>query len=186
MSPNTPYTPPKSTVADVANEYGELKIFSAEGRIGRARYLAWSMGISALVMIVLGIVVGVGAAVGGPKLAMALYFIGIIGMLVIGALFAIQRLHDLDKSGWFFLVMLIPLIGALFTLYVVFAPGSKEANRYGNPPPPNTTGVIVLAWLVPVAIIVIGILAAIAIPAYQGYVQRAKQAQMQTQPLQQP
>lgn len=182
MSSNTPYTPPKSTVADVTHEYGELNMFSAKGRIGRARYLAWSLGFMLLAMMVLGAVVGLGAVIGGKALAGILYVIGVIGLIVVGALFAIQRLHDLDKSGWLFLIMLIPLIGALFTLYVMFAPGSSEANQYGNPPPPNTTGVIVLAWIMP-AIMLIGILAAIAIPAYQGYVQKAKQAQMQTQPL---
>ena len=183
MSTNTPYTPPKSTVADMGHEYGELKVFSAKGRIGRVRYLAWSMGFTLLSMTVLGMVVALGAAIGGQSLAMTLYFIGIIPLFVVGALFAIQRLHDLDKSGWLFLVMLIPLIGALFTLYVVFAPGSKEANQYGDPPPPNSLGVVVVAWLMP--IMIIGILAAIAIPAYQGYVQKAKQAQMQSQPLEQ-
>ena len=185
MSSNTPYTPPKSTVADVVHEYGELKIFSANGRIGRVRYLAWSMGFWLLSMTILGMLVGLAGAVGGRSLAMTLYFAGIVVVLVVSSLFAMQRLHDLDKSGWLYLVMLIPLIGGLFALYVVFAPGSKQANRYGNPPPPNSTGAVVLAWLMPM-VAIIGILAAIAIPAYQGYVKKAQQAQMQTQPSQQP
>ncbi len=183
MSTNTPYTPPKSTVADMAHEVGELKMLSANGRIGRLRYLAWSMGFYMLSMIVLGILVAMANFVGGQVLAITLYGIGVIGMTVVISLFVIQRLHDLDKSGWLCLLMLIPLVNLVFGLYVMFAPGSTDANQYGNPPPPNTMGVIALAWLMPVMII--GIIAAIAIPAYQGYVQKAKQAQMQTQPLEQ-
>jgi uncharacterized membrane protein YhaH (DUF805 family) len=185
MSANTPYTPPKSTVADVAHEYGELNIFSASGRIGRVRYLAWSMGFFVPAIVALFIAVGLGAAIAGRTVAMQFYFVGIIGMVVVSSLFAIQRLHDLDKSGWFYLIMLIPLVGALFALYVMFAPGSPGANRYGNPPPPNSTGVVVLAWMLPVFMFIAGILAAIAIPAYQGYVQKARQAQMQLPPLEQ-
>lgn len=185
MSTSTPYTPPKSTVADVARGYGELKVFSAKGRIGRVRYLGWSMGFTVLAMVVLFAVIGIGAAIGGESLAMTLYFIGIIPMTVVSALFVIQRLHDLDKTGWLFLLMLVPLVGFFFALYIIFAPGSQGANRYGNPPPPNSTGVVVLAWMVPVMLVVIGILAAIAIPAYQGYVQKAQEAQMQMQPLEQ-
>lgn len=185
MSSNTPYTPPRASVADVDQEYGELKIFSAKGRIGRLRFLGWSMGFSILARIVLVALVGAGFAIGGQVLTMTLVFIGVIGMYAVITLFAIQRLHDLDKSGWLSLLILIPLVNVVFLLYIVFAPGSKETNQYGNPPPPNTLGVILLAWIMPM-IAIIGILAAIAIPAYQGYVQKARQAQMQTQPVQQP
>jgi uncharacterized membrane protein YhaH (DUF805 family) len=185
MSTNTPYNPPKSAVADMAHEFGELKVFSAKGRIGRVRYLGWSMGFTMLALVVLFAAMGAAAATAGQGLAMAIYFIGLIPMTVISAFFVIQRLHDLDKSGWLFLLMLVPLVGLFFTLYIIFAPGSQGANRYGNPPPPNSTGVLVLAWLVPVMMVVIGILAAMAIPAYQSYVQKAQEAQMQMQPLEQ-
>ncbi len=188
MSTNTPYTPPKSAVADVVHGFGELKVFSAKGRIGRVRYLGWSMGFTMLALVVLFAAMGAAGAMAGQGLAMAIYFIGLIPMTVISAFFVIQRLHDLDKSGWLFLLMLVPLVNLFFTLYIIFAPGSQGANRYGNPPPPNSTGVLVLAWMLPVMVIVIGILAAIAIPAYQGYVQRAQEAQMQqmqTQPFEQ-
>jgi uncharacterized membrane protein YhaH (DUF805 family) len=183
MSSNTPYTSPKSKVADMTHEVGELNMFTANGRIGRVRYLAWSMGFSILSMIILGAVVGLAGAMVGQGLAMTLYAIGVVGLLVVSAFFAIQRLHDLDQSGWLWLILMIPLIGLFFALYMMFAPGSNGANRYGNPPPPNTTGVVVLVWLMPV--VMVGIIAAVAIPAYQGYVQKAQQAKMQSQPLEQ-
>lgn len=49
--------------------------------------------------------------------------------LAVGA----RRLHDIDKSGWWQLLMLIPLIG-LIVLIVFFAKtGNAGANRFGPP-----------------------------------------------------
>src|ERR1700727_1668064 len=47
---------------------------------------------------------------------------------------SIRRLHDLNKTGWFILVMYIPLIGAFYAFYVLFAPGTERANKYGSQP----------------------------------------------------
>ena len=57
-----------------------------------------------------------------------------------------------------------------------FIPGTSGSNRFGAPPPPNSTGVILLALILPI-IFVIGIVAAIAIPAYQDYATRARASQ---------
>ncbi|MFP6396434.1 hypothetical protein VST24_27535, partial [Pseudomonas aeruginosa] len=46
------------------------------------------------------------------------------------------------------------------------------ANRYGPPPPANSTGVKVLASLI-ILLPIVGIIAAIALPSYQGYLERA-------------
>jgi hypothetical protein len=55
-------------------------------------------------------------------------------------------------------------------------PGSRGENRFGPPPPPNTWGVRVLGVILPV-IALVGILAAIAIPSYKNYTDRARAAQ---------
>ena len=60
----------------------------------------------------------------------------------------------------------------------IFKSGTKGRNRFGAPPPPNGMGVLIGAWLLPV-ITVLGILAAVALPAYQGYTTRAKAAQVE-------
>lgn len=185
MSANTPYNPPRAAVRDKQAAHGDVKIFSARGRIGRVRYLAYSFGFLMAGILALVAVMGIIATVVGTTAAMAVYIAGIIGLMVVSVLFGIQRLHDLDKSGWLYLVMLIPLVGMFFSFYLIFAPGTKEVNRFGNPPPPNSGGVVLTAWLIPVFFMLIGILAAIAIPQYQMYVEKAKQAQIQTQPLEQ-
>jgi uncharacterized membrane protein YhaH (DUF805 family) len=46
----------------------------------------------------------------------------------------VRRLHDLDKSGWWVLLGLIPLIGIIVLIYWYVQPGTPGANRFGPPP----------------------------------------------------
>ena len=93
-------------------------------------------------------------------------------MLVVGVMLTIQRCHDFDVSGWLSLLLIVPVAPLLFWII----PGTKGANRFGGPTPPNSTGVVVLALILPILFFV-GIIAAIALPAYQSYVERARMAQ---------
>jgi cytosine/uracil/thiamine/allantoin permease len=80
----------------------------------------------------------------------------------------------MNVTGWLCLISLIPLAALVFW----FVPGTRGANNYGPPPPPNTMGAVVVACILPI-IMVVGILAAVAIPAYQDYTQRAATEQAQ-------
>jgi uncharacterized membrane protein YhaH (DUF805 family) len=43
----------------------------------------------------------------------------------------IKRLHDINKSGWWTLIHLIPIIGSLLlTVVLSFVPGTKGKNQY--------------------------------------------------------
>ncbi len=45
---------------------------------------------------------------------------------------SVRRLHDIGKSGWWYLIVIIPLLG-LLVLLAFFVMGSQEGkNRYGN------------------------------------------------------
>jgi uncharacterized membrane protein YhaH (DUF805 family) len=154
----TPYATPKAAVAEALPEFGELKAFTTDGRIGRLRYLAC--------LPLFGIAGGFFAAseiLGG----LLMVLVG-IAVAVVGIMFGVQRLHDIGWSGWLLLVTLVPIVGGVFSLLMFIIPGSTAANRFGPPPPPNSRAVKILALLW-VAMIVIGIVAAIALPAYMGY-----------------
>jgi uncharacterized membrane protein YhaH (DUF805 family) len=47
---------------------------------------------------------------------------------------AVRRFHDQDKSGWFFLLVLIPLVGGIIVLVFMCLPGTQGANQYGPDP----------------------------------------------------
>lgn len=162
-----PYQAPSAAVADAGGETQPVKVFSVSGRIGRARYLAYGMGF----YILFGFVAGILAAALGPVGAV-LTIVAWVVIVVIGFMLTIQRCHDFNMSGWLALVMLVPLANLIF----LFIPGTDGPNRFGAPTPPNGAGVLIAAWALPV-IVVIGIAAAVALPAYQDYQKRAGQVQ---------
>ncbi len=55
----------------------------------------------------------------------------------------------------------MPFVGSFFPFVIMVVPGNETANRYGAPPPPNSTAVKVLAslWVAFIAIIFVGALA---------------------------
>jgi uncharacterized membrane protein YhaH (DUF805 family) len=170
----SPYSTPKAEVGETLPEYGELKLFTVNGRIGRVRYLGWSMALILLAMLAYGF--SAGAMAVSPIIGGILMIPVVIGTVVISVMFGVQRLHDIGWSGWLWLLNFVPVVGSVFAILMLVIPGTQGANRYGPPPPPNSGGVVALAWsclLVPI----IGILAAISIPAYQDYVERAQEAQ---------
>ncbi|HEY8568577.1 MAG TPA: hypothetical protein VIL80_05325, partial [Microbulbifer sp.] len=69
-----------------------------------------------------------------------------------------------------------PLLNLMLLIYLVFFPGNSAANRFGPRVSRNSTGVIVAFLLsIVLGVAYIGMMAAIAIPAYQQYVERAQQ-----------
>ena len=51
-----------------------------------------------------------------------------------GLALGVRRLHDLGKSGWFYLILLIPFIGVAWLLIIFCFEGKKEDNKYGPNP----------------------------------------------------
>jgi type IV pilus assembly protein PilA len=177
-----------------------IRFFHASSRIGRLRYFAYGMGLFALalpVLVLAGILFAFQMAVLGGLLLAAAY----IFMLTMGVVFGVRRLHDLDRTGWWMLITpvsiactfahvfhLLPgslfwlyglttLISFVFYLVLLFAPGTQADNRFGAPPPPNTGWVVFGAWSFLIVPFFGGILAAIAIPAYQDYIARSQMSE---------
>ena len=151
----SPYAPPQANVAEQLPEFGELKPFGITGRIGRLRYLAWSLVLILVMAPALGIAalgMGISDTVGIILIA------GVtLAMVVVSVQIGVQRLHDIGWSGWLYLLNLVPIVGSVFPLLTLLIPGNAGANRYGPPQPPNSTAVKVLAslWLVILLLVVI-------------------------------
>ena len=58
--------------------------------------------------------------------------------------YGVRRLNDMDRTGWWALLLFVPVVNLGVGLYLLFGPGSKEANSYGLPPGRNGAGMIVL------------------------------------------
>lgn len=172
-NPNTsssPYSPPQSSIAEEMPEYSELKVLTTNGRIGRLRYLAWSLSLI-LALTAAVILVAIGYAL-TPAIGYLLGAVALAGAMIVGVQIGVQRLHDIGWSGWLYLLILVPYLGSVFSLVIMAWPGSAGSNRFGAPAPENTTAVKILAGLW-ILVPLLGILAAVALPAYQDYLQRA-------------
>lgn len=181
MNSASPYKTPSSAVTPTApTQYGEIKILSSNGRLGRVRYIGYLAGLALLVNFVMALLGGVTTLAGkgqaaSPLMGGLFLIVGFLA-LALSIMLMIQRLHDFDANGWWSVLVVVPLANLILYLVLLIMPGTQGANRFGDPPPPNTTGVIILALIVP-ALAVIGIIAAIAIPAYHDYTLRAQRAQ---------
>lgn len=149
-------------MADAGDATQPVRLFSASGRIGRARYIAYGFGLYLLSMLA-GVV---GARLFG-EIGAVLATVAWVAMAVLGVMLTVQRCHDFNVTGWLALLIVVPLANLVF----LFIPGTDGPNRFGAPTPPNSVGVLVVAWLIP-GIVIAGMIAAIALPAYQAYLQR--------------
>ncbi len=60
-----------------------------------------------------------------------------LAVFIPGLAVLVRRLHDVGKSGWFFLIILIPLLGAIWLLVLLFTDSQVGNNKYG----PNPKGI---------------------------------------------
>lgn len=167
-------------------QYVQESSLNAAGRFGRFSYLAWNclLAIVSTIIIVIFTVMFPNTFVnlatgnfGGGVIFLALIYIAIIYFSVV---FSIRRLHDRNHTGWLSLLFLVPLANLILALYLLFAPGDDRSNSYGSPRP--TAGwEAVLAWIYILLFVVGGILAALAIPSYQNYIERVNQSQIEMQ-----
>jgi uncharacterized membrane protein YhaH (DUF805 family) len=167
VDPPSPYTPPRADLGATSTEFATLKPFSFDGRIGRLRYLAWTMVLTLILMAVCGVFAVVALALidsdstAGLILGSLLALIVFVGFAFVSIQINVQRLHDIGWSGWLWLINLVPFVGSIFPFVTMAMPGDTGPNRYGPPPPPNSAAVKVLAslWLAFIALMLVGVLA---------------------------
>lgn len=100
--------------------------FSIAGRAQRSQY--WWFSLFAL--ITYAIAATLDSMVGYP----IFYMIAALALLAPSICVSIRRMHDKDKSGWWLLISFVPVIGALYILYLFVTPGTTGDNRFGPDP----------------------------------------------------
>lgn len=148
---NSPYVAPQANMESYHNAYtvyNDSKIFSMSGRIGRIQYIAYPLVFVFIIMaisMVFGFMAGgVGVILSSSDASLSAilgsyYLISLLlGLANFVFLFihTIRRLNDMNRSGWFSLVLLIPIINLIFILALWFIKGTDGENDYGLPPPP--------------------------------------------------
>ncbi len=96
-----------------------------EGRATRSEYWWWFLFY--IIAYVTAIVLGSAINVGIIPLVVSL------GLWAPSLAVGTRRLHDINKSGWWQLLYLIPLIGLLVMIYFFVQPSNTSDNRFGSP-----------------------------------------------------
>ena len=115
-----------------AMKSGFKNSFSLSGRASRSEYWFWVLGGSVfqIVMLVGAVILGV---MDIPVLPALMAFAPIL--LLPGSItLVVRRLHDVGMSGWMFFVGLVPLIGAIYLIYLFVQEGDMGENAYGAVP----------------------------------------------------
>lgn len=106
------------------------------GRASRSEFWWWFLAYLIIVFIAALLdglliipILGTESAmrIGGLPLTMIAH----LGLLLPNLAVAIRRLHDQDKSGWWILIVLVPLIGTFILLYFYIRRGTDGENRFG-------------------------------------------------------
>ncbi|MEV4491766.1 DUF805 domain-containing protein [Micromonospora coxensis] len=121
---------PLDAIKSVLSQYAGFR-----GRARRSEYW-WFALFSSLVGFVAGILDGAL----GTKLGSDPNSTGVIGLIVTLALLlpslavSVRRLHDTDRSGWWLLIGLVPLVGFIVLLVFFVKDGTQGSNRFGADP----------------------------------------------------
>jgi len=123
-------------------------------RIGRLRYMAYSFGIYFFGLLLMSVNAGMGSEYPSMSLASeVIQAVIFIGMVLLFMALMQRRLNDVDLSGWFMLMALIPIANLVLTFILLFWPGTTGDNRFGPKPEKNTFFVAVIGILVLLAVL---------------------------------
>ncbi|WP_429186318.1 DUF805 domain-containing protein [Aeromonas veronii] len=98
---------------------------------GRARRTEYWMFVlcNVIVMLLLGMV---DKLIGGDNELISSFYS--LAVLLPSLAVAARRLHDTDRSAWWLLLGLIPIIGTLVLIYFMVCNGQQGPNRFGDDP----------------------------------------------------
>ncbi|MFE9809318.1 DUF805 domain-containing protein [Streptomyces sp. NPDC005227] len=96
---------------------------------GRARRQEYWMFF--LFNVIIAIVLAIVGKVIGTTLLSVIYSLAV---LLPGLGVAVRRLHDTDRSGWWILIALIPIVGTIILIVFLASEGKQQPNEYGPNP----------------------------------------------------
>lgn len=102
------------------------KYATFQGRACRSEY--WFFYLFFMLAYVVAMIVDMVAGV--PIMSLILVLALLLPFLAVSA----RRLHDTDRSGWWLLISLVPLIGGILLLIWTCSRGTTGDNRFGGDP----------------------------------------------------
>lgn len=113
-------------VHSVLNQYAGFT-----GRATRAEFWWWALAALLFFLLLALLDALVVAPLFGLEEADPLSVIGSLAILLPNLAVAIRRLHDTGRSGWWLLISLIPVVGALVLIWFYVQPSEPGQNAHG-------------------------------------------------------
>ena len=118
-------------------------LFGFQGRANRAKWWLVALGILVVEVILFAAIFGGAAMSGdpeqiasaiGPFAGIVIFVFAVIATWISIAV-AVKRYHDRNKSGWWVLIIFVPVIGGLwYFIECGFLRGTLGPNTYGPDP----------------------------------------------------
>ena len=104
-------------------------MFNYAGRASRSAYW-WFALFEVLAWVGVLILAVIFAALHVPAISILLYVAAVIGSILVGLPLTVRRLHDTDRSGFWYLIVLVPFGGIVLLVFTLLE-GTPGPNRYG-------------------------------------------------------
>jgi len=114
-------------------------VFSGRARRAEYWYFVLFNIIVAVVLSLIDTLLGTFNFMQGVGLLSGLYALAV---LIPTLAVTVRRLHDIDRTGWWIFINLIPLIGFIVLLVFAVTDGTPGSNRYGRNPKGATARVV--------------------------------------------
>lgn len=103
------------------------------GRARRKEYWMFTLFVN-LILFPWAVIGQFIANSGGSIIPIILFFIATLALTVPGLSVTVRRMHDHNKSGWMYLINLIPIVGGVWFFILTILPGTEGYNDYGPDP----------------------------------------------------
>jgi len=110
------------------NQYADFS-----GRARRKEY--WMFVLFNMIFAFIAMIIDNVIGTASPELGYGIiYGLYALVMIIPGIAVTVRRLHDVGKSGWMYLIVLIPLIGVIWLLVLLVTDSNTGENPYGTNP----------------------------------------------------
>ena len=113
-----------------------VKWLNFKDRTSRSEYW-WGYLFSIIISFAIGFIIGIAAALVGVEegsTTMGLLQLPLtLFIMIAGLSLSVRRLHDIDRSGWWFLII-FTIIGIFVLIYWACKRGNEGENRFGADP----------------------------------------------------
>jgi uncharacterized membrane protein YhaH (DUF805 family) len=115
------------------------------GRSRRKEYWMFTLFVLIVEIVLIAWIMAAASAAEGEMTAMVtipFVILSIFGLAIIIPLLAVtvRRLHDQDKSGWYYFIGFVPIVGPIVLLVFLCTDGTSGPNRYGEDPKAGERG----------------------------------------------